>query len=100
MIQLQYALVVGAAIFCVGLAGMLLRRCWVATMLSLGVMNMGLAYSAVVAASWRADGGGEGLALVCIVSSAAMGAVGLAATLAVISARRSVDSDEADSLKW
>ena len=100
MIQLPHALVVGAAIFCIGLAGLLLRRNWVATMLSLGVMNLGLAYSAVAAASWRADGAGGGVALICILSSAAMGAVGLAATLAVISARRSTDADEADSLKW
>ena len=100
MIDGQPTMVLGAAIFSVGLAGLLMRRSWLAALVCLGVMNLGLVCSAVAAASRHDNGVGAGVALICILLSSALGAVGLAAALGVISARRSEDSDRAATLRW
>jgi NADH:ubiquinone oxidoreductase subunit K len=100
-VPLTYYLILGAAVFCIGLYGVLVRRNAVGILMALELMlnavNINLvAFSRAVTPSLLS---GQVFAIFVIVVAAAEAAVGLAIIIALYRSRRSINADEVDLLK-
>ena len=102
MIPLTWYLVVGAALFCLGVYGVLARRNAVGILM--GVELMLNAVNINLVAFWRylgpTDPTGQVFALFVLVVAAAEAVAGLALILSVYRDRTSVDAEQIDLLKW
>ncbi len=94
-------LVLSAALFCVGLYGVLVRRDIIAVLASIEVMLAGplvllvsVAASIAAGAGQRAQGAVQAVGLIVLVIAAAEAAVGLALLVAVSRSRRVTRFDE------
>lgn len=102
MIGLTHYLLVGAALFGLGLFGLLTKRNLIAILMSIELMlnavNVNLvAFSRYTAADAAA---GQVFTLFIIAVAAAEVAVGLALAYAIYTGRSTVSVDEIDWLKW
>jgi NADH-quinone oxidoreductase subunit K len=101
-VPLTWYLMVAAALFCIGLYGVLSRRNAVAILM--GVELMLNAVNINLVAFWRfltpERVTGQVFAIVVLTVAAAEAAVGLALIISVYRNRRSIDVEEVDSLKW
>lgn len=102
MIPLSWYLILSAALFSIGLYGVLARRNAVAILL--GVELMLNAVNINLVAFWRygdpADFAGQVFAIIVFAVAAAEVAVGLALVISVYRRRNTVIADEIDMLKW
>lgn len=109
MIPLSWYLIVSAALFCIGLYGVLARRNAVAILMAVELMLNAININLV--AFWRYQlpdapavpvGGPVGMvwAVFVIVVAAAEAAVGLALVISVYRRRDSVIAEDLDSLKY
>ncbi len=100
MIGLEHYLVVSAALFALGILGLLTRRNAVNVLMSIELM-LNAVNLALVAYNHQhgANMNGHMFAFFIIAVAAAEAAVGLAIVLAFYRLRASVNSDEADTLK-
>ncbi|MFQ5407019.1 MAG: NADH-quinone oxidoreductase subunit NuoK [Anaerolineales bacterium] len=102
MIPLSWYLLLAAALFCIGLYGVLARRNAIAILM--GIELMLVAAIVNVVAFWRygdvANITGQVFAVVIFAIAAAEAAVGLALVIAVYRHRQSVVAEEMDLLKW
>jgi len=102
MVPLSWYLIFSAALFSVGLFGVLARRNAVAILL--GVELMLNAVNVNLAAFWRyldpVKMGGQVFAVIVFAVAAAEVAVGLALVISVYRQRNTVVADEIDMLKW
>jgi NADH-quinone oxidoreductase subunit K len=102
MIPLSWYLILAAAVFSVGLFGVLTRRNAVAILL--GIELMLNAVNINLLAFWRynnpADMAGQAFAVIVFAVSAAEVAVGLALVISLYRRRRSVVAEEIDLMKW
>ncbi len=102
-VPLSWYLIVAAALFCIGLYGVLSRRNAIAILM--GVELMLNAVNVNLLAFWRygevARGtlAGQVFAIIVITVAAAEAAVGLALVIAVYRARRTVDVEEVELMK-
>ena len=102
-VPLSWYLVVAAALFCIGLYGVLSRRNAIGILM--GVELMLNAVNVNLIAFWRyveavrATMTGQVFAIIVITVAAAEAAVGLALIIAIYRTRRTVDVTEADLLK-
>ncbi len=102
-VPLTWYLVVAAALFCIGLFGVLSRRNAIAILM--GVELMLNAVNVNIIAFWRyievARGSLSGVvfSIIVITVAAAEAAVGLALIIAVYRGRRTVDVEELDLMK-
>jgi NADH-quinone oxidoreductase subunit K len=102
-VPLSWYLVVAAALFCIGLYGVLSRRNAVAILM--GVELMLNAVNVNLLAFWRYVEAGHGtlagqvFAIIVITVAAAEAAVGLALIIAVYRNRHTVDVDDVDTLR-
>ncbi|WP_235401408.1 NADH-quinone oxidoreductase subunit NuoK [Rubrobacter aplysinae] len=101
-LPLQAYLVVGALMFAIGAWGALIRRNAVVVFMCVELMINGVSLTLVAFADYLpgANGAGASYAVLIIAIAAAEVAVGLAVVLAVFRARRTVDLDEANLMKW
>ena len=101
MIPLTWYLLVAAALFCIGLFGVLARRNAVAVLM--GVELMLNAVNINLVAFWRYVRpevmAGQVFALMVYIVAAAEAAVGLAIILAIYRLKTTVDADEVNLLK-
>jgi NADH-quinone oxidoreductase subunit K len=101
-IPLSWYLILAAALFCVGLYGVLARRNAVAILL--GVELMLNAVNINLAAFWRyldpVKMAGQVFAVIVFAVAAAEVAVGLALIISVYRRRKTVVADEVDLMKW
>jgi NADH-quinone oxidoreductase subunit K len=101
MIPLSWYLVVGAALFCIGVYGVLARRNAVGILM--GVELMLNAVNINLVAFWRylgpTDMSGQVFALFVLVVAAAEAVAGLALILSVYRDRTSIDAEAIDLLK-
>ena len=102
MIGLEHFLIVAAALFSLGLYGMLTKRNAVAVLMSIELMlnavNLNLvALSRFVTPDIAA---GQVFVVFNIAVAAAEVAVGLAMVFAIYRERRTVNVDEVDTMKW
>ena len=93
-------LIVSAALFCIGLAGMLMRRNALAVVLSSGLMFNAAALNIAGFARLHADLSGELFALFALVFAALQVGAGLGIVIGLHRLRGNTDLSAADSLKW
>ena len=103
MIPLSYYLIVGAALFCVGLFAALARRNAVAILM--GVELMLNAVNINLVAFWRflkpsTDLAGQVFALFVITLAAAEAAIGLALIIGIYRSRDTVNVEDVNLMKW
>jgi NADH:ubiquinone oxidoreductase subunit K len=107
MVELQQFLILGAALFCIGMYGALTRRNTVAVLMSIELMLNGLnvtfvAFNRFLQPPAGAAGSlfaGQVFALFIIAVAAAEAALGLAIVIAVYRLRHTVQVDELDTLR-
>jgi NADH-quinone oxidoreductase subunit K len=92
-------LVLGAVLFAIGVAGVLLRRNALIMMMSIELMLNAANLTIITFARMWGDMSGQTFALIVIAVAAAEVAVGLAIVVAVFRGRRHVDVDRLTSLK-
>jgi NADH-quinone oxidoreductase subunit K len=101
-IPLSWYLLLAAALFCVGLYGVLSRKNAIAILL--GVELMLNAVNVNLVAFWRyqdpARMAGQAFAVIVFAVAAAEVAVGLALIISVYRRRKTVVADEIDLMKW
>ena len=103
MIPLPYFLIVGAALFCIGLFAALARRNAVGILM--GVELMLNAVNINLVAFWRflkpnTDLAGQIFALFVITLAAAEAAIGLALIIAIYRSRDTVNVEDVNLMKW
>ena len=100
MIPLSHYLVVSATLFCLGAAGVFMRRNLITILLSIEIMLNAVNLSFV--AFGRAQGNVDGQIITFFVMTvaAAEAAVGLAIIIALYRHRESLNPDAFTSLKW
>jgi NADH-quinone oxidoreductase subunit K len=102
MIPLSWYLILSAALFCIGLFGVLARRNAVAILL--GVELMLNAVNINLVAFWRyldpVQMTGQVFAIIVFAVAAAEVAVGLALVISVYRSRKTVVADDLDMMKW
>ena len=103
MIPLPYFLIVGAALFCIGLYAALGRRNAVGILM--GVELMLNAVNINLVAFWRflkpnTDLAGQIFALFVITLAAAEAAIGLALIIAIYRSRDTVNVEDVNLMKW
>ncbi len=102
MIPLEWYLVLSAALFCVGVYGVLARRNAVAILMSIELMLNAVNINLV--AFWRYltpdTASGVAFALVVVAVAAAEAAVGLALIISIYRRRNSVIAEEMDLMKF
>jgi NADH-quinone oxidoreductase subunit K len=101
-IPLSWYLILAAALFCIGLYGVLSRKNAIAILL--GVELMLNAVNVNLVAFWRyqdpAQVTGQAFAVIVFAVAAAEVAVGLALIISVYRRRKTVVADEIDLMKW
>jgi NADH:ubiquinone oxidoreductase subunit K len=102
MVPLNWYLIVGAILFCVGVFGVLARRNAVAILMGIELMLNGVNINLV--AFWRylepTAATGQVFAAFVFIVAAAETAVGLALIISVYRNRDTVDVENVDLLKW
>jgi NADH-quinone oxidoreductase subunit K len=105
MIPLSWYLIVAAAMFCIGLYGVLARRNAIAILISIELMLNAVNINLV--AFWRyltAEPGtnvaGQAFAIFVFAVAAAEAAVGLALIIAIYRNRQTVIAEDINLLKW
>jgi NADH-quinone oxidoreductase subunit K len=100
-VPLSYFLILGAAIFCIGLYGALVRRNAVGILMALELM-FNAANINLVAFSRSSTPGlltGQVFAIFVIAIAAAEAAIGLGIIIALYRSRKSINADEVDLLR-
>ena len=92
--------IVSAALFCIGLAGMLMRRNALAVVLSSGLMFNAAALNIAGFARLHGELSGELFALFALVFAAFQVGLGLAIVIGLHRQRGNTDLAAADGLKW
>ncbi|MBN1316202.1 MAG: NADH-quinone oxidoreductase subunit NuoK [Anaerolineales bacterium] len=102
MVPLSWYLLVAAALFCIGLFGVLSRRNAIAVLMSIELMLNAVNINLV--AFWRFKSPNEAIglsfAVFVFVVAAAEAAVGLALILSIYRRRKHVIVEDMDLLKW
>lgn len=102
MIPLSYYLVFAAALFCIGLYGVLARKNAVAILMGVELMLNAVLINVI--AFWRyrtpEEITGQAFAVMVFAIAAAEVAVGLALFISVYRRRNTIAADEIDLLKW
>jgi NADH:ubiquinone oxidoreductase subunit K len=102
MVSLSYYLIFAAALFCIGLYGVLARKNAVAIMMGIELMLNAVIVN--VLAFWRFRTPdqitGQAFAVVVFAVAAAEVAVGLALFISTFRQRNTIAADEIDLLKW
>lgn len=102
MVPLSWYLIFAAALFCIGLYGVLSRRNAVAILM--GIELMLNAVNVNLIAFWRYQGGqqlaGQVFAIMVFAVAAAEVAVGLALIISIYRSRNTVVADEIDMMKF
>ena len=99
MFTLSNCLVLSAALFSIGVYGVLARRNLLFILMSIELILNGAALAIVAASRWHADPSGHAAVLMALAVAAAEAAVGLAIVIAVYRHLRSVDADQAEEMR-
>jgi NADH-quinone oxidoreductase subunit K len=99
MIPFEHGLVLAAALFLLGLAGVLVRRNVLFLLMSIEIMLNAAALAFIVAGARWGGPDGQIMFLFVLTMSAAEAAVGLALVLNLFHRFRTLDAREASSLK-
>ena len=100
MPTLTHYLVLSAVLFCIGTAGVFVRRNLITILLSIEIMLNAVNLSFVALARSRASMDGQVIVFFVMTVAAAEAAVGLAIILASFRNRTTLDAGQLSSLKW
>ncbi len=102
MIPLSWWLIFAAALFCIGLFGVLSRKNAVAILMGIELMLNAVNINLIAFWRYRAstDVAGQAFAVMVFAVAAAEVAVGLALIISIYRRRSSVVADEIDLMKW
>lgn len=98
-IPLSYYLIVSAALFCIGMLAVLIRRNALIIFMGIELMLNSVNLTFVAFSRYRMDLDGHAVALFVMAVAAAEAAVGLAIVLNLFRHNRSVNVDEARTLR-
>lgn len=98
-IPLSHGLGLAAALFCIGLAGLLLRRNVLFMLMSLEICTNAAALAFVVAGAHHANVDGQVMFLFIITLAAAEAAIALALVLQLYRHKHSVDIDQLNAMR-
>ena len=102
MIPLSWYLTLAAALFCIGLYGVLARKHAVAILM--GIELMLNAVNINIVAFWRFQApeaiSGQAFSVIVFAVSAAEVAVGLALVISIYRSRKTVSAEEIELMKW
>jgi NADH-quinone oxidoreductase subunit K len=99
MVPLGHALALGAVLFAIGVAGVILRRSALIVLMSVELMLNAGNLTLLAMATARGDARGQALAFLIIATAAAEAAVGLAIVVAVFRTRHTPYLDEVATMK-
>jgi NADH-quinone oxidoreductase subunit K len=100
MLSIDHYLALSAALFAVGVAGVLARRNLIMMLLSIELMLNAVNINLAAFSRLHGTTDGQSFALFVMVAAAAEAAVGLGIVFAFLRNRASVSIDEMDQLKW
>jgi NADH-quinone oxidoreductase subunit K len=100
VVPLSWYVVLGGAVFCIGILGFLTRRNVIIMLMSIELMLNGVNITLVAFNHYLQDMRGQILALFIITVAAAEVAVGLALIIALFKNKQTVNVDELDIMKW
>jgi NADH-quinone oxidoreductase subunit K len=100
VIPLSHYLIVSALLFCIGTAGVFLRRNLITVLLSIEIMLNAVNLSFVAFGRASGDLDGQIITFFVMTVAAAEAAVGLALVIALFRHRESLNPDSFASLKW
>jgi NADH-quinone oxidoreductase subunit K len=102
MIPLSWYLIVAAAIFCIGIYGVLARKNAIAILMGIELMLNAVNLNLVAFWRYMTPGtiSGQAFAVIVFAVAASEAAVGLALIISIYRQRATVVADEIDMLKW
>jgi NADH-quinone oxidoreductase subunit K len=100
VIPLNYYLVLSAILFCIGAAGVFMRRNLITILLSIEIMLNAVNITFVSVGRYRGTVDGQIITFFVMTVAAAEAAVGLALVIALFRHRESLNPDAFTSLKW
>jgi NAD(P)H-quinone oxidoreductase subunit 4L len=101
-IQLEYFLLLAAALFCIGIYGLVTSRNAVRVLMSIELMLNAVNLNLIAFSNYLDPSGikGQVFAIFVITIAAAESAVGLAIILAIYRNRNTIDMEQFNLLKW
>jgi NADH-quinone oxidoreductase subunit K len=99
-VPLPYYLGLSAALFAVGVAGVLIRRNAIVVFMCIELMLNSVNLTLVAFSAYMGDVGGQVLVLFVMAVAAAEAAVGLAIVIALFRNKKTVNINEINILKW
>jgi NADH-quinone oxidoreductase subunit K len=100
VVPLSWYVVLGGAVFCIGILGFLTRRNVIIMLMSIELMLNGVNITLVAFNHYLRDMRGQILALFIITVAAAEVAVGLALIIALFKNKQTVNVDDLDIMRW
>ena len=100
MIPLSYYLVLSAILFCIGAAGVFMRRNLITILLSIEIMLNAVNLTFVAFGRAAGDLDGQIITFFVMTVAAAEAAVGLALVIALFRHKESLNPDAFSTLKW
>ena len=100
MIPLSHYLIVSAALFAIGTAGVFMRRNLITILLSIEIMLNAVNLSFVAFGRFQGNVDGQIITFFVMTVAAAEAAVGLALVIALFRHRESLNPDTFTNLKW
>src|SRR5215216_2226675 len=100
MVPLNHYLVLSGLLFCIGTAGVFLRRNLITILLSIEIMLNAVNLSFVAFGRFRGDVDGQIITFFVMTVAAAEAAVGLAIVISLFRHRESLNPDAFKTLKW
>ncbi len=100
LVPLNYYLALGAVLFAIGVAGVLIRRDIIVILMSIELMLNAVNLTFIAFARFLGSMDGQVIVVFVMTVAAAEAVVGLAIIISVFRHRRSLDPQDAQSLKW
>src|SRR6478609_1514864 len=100
MVTLNHYLILSGLLFCIGTAGVFLRRNLITVLLSIEIMLNAVNLTFVAAGRYHGSVDGQIITFFVMTVAAAEAAVGLALVIALFRHRETLSPDAFTSLKW
>ena len=100
MVPLHYYLFLSAAIFAIGVAGVIIRRNLIVILMSIELMLNAVNLTFVAFSRFAGSMEGQVIVFFVMTVAAAEAVVGLAITISIFRHRQTLDPDEMQLLKW
>ena len=100
MIPLHFYLMLSAAMFCIGVLGVLIRRNAIVVFMCIELMLNSVNLTLIAFSSFLGDPTGQMVVFFVMVVAAAEAAVGLAIIISLFRNKQTINIDELNLLKW